>query len=129
MILFWAILFIEFEAIGEGLIKRKDPVWSEFVFEEWFQDVTAILLFLIWLVLIGLPFESYYVPVWKIIAGFVFVRFMIFDISYNLTAGNKWNYYGTKKKYDLFMIKLGGFGWFLKIIFGIMGICFLLGYS
>ena len=129
MILFWAILFIEFEAIGEALIKRNDPVWSDFVFEEWFQDVTAILLFLIWFVLIGLPFEAYYVPVWKIIAGFVFVRFMIFDISYNLTAGNRWNYYGTKKKYDKFMVKLGGFGWFLKLVFGAVGIAFLLGWS
>jgi len=127
MILLYAILFIEFEAITEGLIKRKDPVWSEFVFEEWFQYVTAILLFLVWFLVIALPFDAYFVPVWKIITGFVLVRFFMFDVIWNVTRGVAWNYYGTTKLYDRIMTKLGGFGWFLKIICGIVGTCFLLG--
>jgi len=129
MILFWAILFIEFEAIGEGLIKRKDPVWSEFVFEEWFQDVTAVLLFLVWFLVLALPFDAYYVPVWKLITGFVFVRFMIFDVSYNIASGLPLKYYGTTKLYDRIMTKLGSWGWWMKLVCGIMGICFLLGYN
>ncbi len=85
------------------------------------------MLFLLWLILIAIPFEGYYVPLWKQIVGFIFVRFMIFDVAYNLANGQRWNYYGTTKLYDSIMTELGSFGWFVKIVSGIMGICFLMG--
>jgi len=66
---------------------------------------------------------------WKVFVGFVFVRFFMFDVIWNLTRGMKWNYYGSVKLYDRIMTKFGGFGWFVKIICGIVGICFLLGLS
>ena len=62
-----------------------------------------------------------------ILVGYVLLRFSIFDSLWNLFAGQKWNYYGTTKLYDRIMFELGGFGWMMKFIFGIIGICFLLG--
>ena len=35
---------------------------------------------------------------------------MIFDVAYNLSNGQKWNYYGKTKLYDRIMFKLGGLG-------------------
>lgn len=128
MILTFAILAIEFEAITEALIRRFCPKLSEIIFKWWIQDLIAVALFGAWFIY-AVNFDAYYVPIWKIITGFVFVRFGIFDITYNLVNGQKWNYYGTKKWYDQVMQKLGGFGWFLKIICLIMGIVFLMGWN
>ena len=129
MILLYAILFILFEAIGEGLLKRYYPEKTKLLFKWWVQDITAIGLFCIWLFAIALPFDTYYVPTLKIIIGFVFVRFLIFDIAYNLSNGQKWNYYGTTKLYDRIMVSLEGLGWMAKTICGIVGICFLIGWQ
>jgi hypothetical protein len=67
--------------------------------------------------------------VWKLIAGFIGVRFLIFDVAINLAWGQKWSFYGTKKWYDRTMTKLGSWGWFMKLICGIVGIVFLMGWS
>lgn len=125
MLLFYAILFILFEAITEGLIKRYSPVISAVIFKWWMQDLTAFGLFVLWL-LYALQFNNYYVPLWKLVTGFVFVRFLIFDVVWNLTRGVKWNYYGTTKLYDRIMVKLGSWGWFMKVVCGIVGIVFLI---
>ena len=77
----------------------------------------------------AIHFDGYYVPTWKIITGFVFVRFALFDVIWNISRGVKWNYYGTTKLYDRIMFELAEWGWMLKAIAGIMGICFLLGIN
>ncbi len=122
----YAILFILFEAIGEGLLKRYNK--ADLIFEAWLQWVIALILFGAWFA-VAINFEAYYVPLWKLIAGFIGVRFMIFDVAYNLANKQKWNYYGTTKFYDRIMTELGGWGWMVKIIGGIVGICFLTGLS
>ena len=119
-----AIIIILFESVGEGLLKRFGLL--EKIFENWMQWLIALILFGGWLVF-SLQFDKFYVPAWKIVLGFVFVRFLIFDVTWNIARGVKWNYYGTTKLYDRIMFELGGFGWMMKFIFGIMGICFLLG--
>ena len=124
--LIWAILVILFEAITEALIKKQYP--NSFIFKWWVQWIIAFALFVGWFIW-ALHFDKYYVPTWKLITGFVFVRFAIFDIVYNLTSGLKWNYYGTTKLYDRIMIRLGGWGWWIKLCLGIIGGCFLLGLS
>ena len=126
MILFFAILFILFEAIGEGLLKRYSL--ADFIFKWWLQWIIAIILFGVWFV-IALNFNGYYVPTWKLITGFIFVRFAIFDVTWNLARGVKWNYYGTTKLYDRIMFALGEWGWFMKFVLGIVGICFLMGWQ
>jgi hypothetical protein len=127
MILFYAILFILAEAITEALIKQSHP--GSIIFKWWVQWIIAIGLFVIWLFALALPFDKYYVPDTKLVIGFVFVRFAIFDIIWNLARGVKWNYYGTTKLYDKIMFALGSFGWFMKFVFGVIGIIFLIGIS
>jgi len=122
MILLYAILFICFEAIGEALIKRRHP--ESFIFNSALQWIISISLFVIWF-LIAYNFD--YVETWKLITGFVFVRFLVFDVVWNLVRGVAWNYYGTTKWYDRILVKLGSWGWFMKAICGIVGIVFLMG--
>jgi len=127
MNLLTAILTILFEAITEGLLKRFNK--AQWLFNNYVQAVIAVGLFIVWLFVFALPFDGYYVPTIKLITGFIFVRFAIFDVTWNLARGVKINYYGTTKLYDRIMVRLGSFGWFLKLICGIVGICFLIGIS
>jgi hypothetical protein len=128
MILLYALLFILFEALTEALIKKHYPKLSEVIFKWWVQWIIAIVLFAVWF-MIAYNFDRYYVPTWKLILGFVFVRFLIFDITWNLARGVKWNYYGTTKLYDRIMTRLGSWGWFMKLVCGVVGVCFLMGWS
>jgi hypothetical protein len=126
MLLIYAIIFILAESIGEGLLKRFNK--AQWLFDNFIQAVVAVFLFSVWFI-IAYHFNGYYVPVWKMIAGFIGVRFLFFDIAYNLSAGNTWYYYGTRKWYDRTMAKLGSWGWMVKVICGTMGVVFLLGYE
>ena len=126
MILIYALLFILFESIGEGLLKRFNK--AEWLFGGFIQWLIAIFLFGVWFV-IAYHFDNYYVETWKLITGFVFVRFGIFDVAYNLSNGQKWNYYGTTKLYDRIMERTGSWGWFMKAVCGIVGVCFLMGWQ
>jgi hypothetical protein len=126
MILLTVLIIILFEAITEGLLKKHHL--AEFIFNWWMQWIIAFDLFCVWF-LFALNYDNYYVPIWKILLGFVFVRFAVFDIAWNLSAGQVWNYYGTTKLYDRVMYYLGGWGWFMKGVLGICGIVFLLGWS
>ena len=128
MILYTALIVILIEAIGEGLLLRFGSTINEVIFDAWIQWVIALMFFGIWLIW-ALNFDGYYVPVAKMITGFVFVRFAIFDVAINLAWGVEWNYYGVTKGYDRVMYQLGSFGWMLKGISGIIGTIFLLGYS
>lgn len=124
MILLYCFLFISPEAIVEALIKKHYP--DSIIFKWWIQWIIAIALFGVWF-LIALPFDKYYVPEWKLITGFIFVRFAIFDFAYNITSGLPLMFYGTTKLYDRIMAKLGNYGLMWKVIFGIIGTIFLLG--
>jgi hypothetical protein len=126
MILLYAILFICFEAISETLIKKHYP--QSYIFKGWVQWVIAIGLFLIWFV-IAYNFDKYYVELWKLITGFIFVRALIFNPIYNIISGLPIGYYGTTKLYDRIMFKLGSWGYFMVIVLGICGIVFLMGWS
>jgi hypothetical protein len=123
MILLYAILFISFEAVAEALLKKRYT--TSFIFKGWVQWLIAIALFLVWFVI---AYRSD-IETWKLILGFVFVRFLVFDVVWNIVRGVKWNYYGTTKLYDRIMIRLGSFGWFIKAVAGIVGIVFLMGWS
>ena len=128
MILIYAIAIILIEAVIEGLLKRFNSPINEIIFDAWIQWVIALMFFGSWFIW-AIHFDGYYVPTWKIITGFVFVRFALFDVIWNISRGVKWNYYGTTKLYDRIMFELAEWGWMVKAIAGIMGICFLLGYN
>jgi len=130
MLLLYATLFILPEAIFEGRLSLTQSSFRDFIFKGWVQFVLAVLLFAIWYLLIARNFDRYYVPDWQLICGYIFLRFGVFDLTYNLFAKKPWNYYGDKKWYDKVMVWFGGFGWFCKFtMFLPMGICFLLGIS
>ena len=128
MILIYAIAIILIEAIGEGLLKRFNSPINEIIFDAWIQWVIALMFFGSWFIW-AIHFDGYYVPTWKIITGFVFVRFALFDVLWNISRGVKWNYYGTTKLYDRIMFELAEWGWMVKIICGIVGVVFLLGWE
>jgi len=124
MLLLITILFILFEAITEGLILRYCHAVSEVLFLWWVQWLIAMGLFAI-LFIIALKCNKKHIPVWKLILGFIFVRFLIFDVSFNISAGQEIFCYGTTKLYDIIMTSLGSWGWFVKGICGIVGTVFL----
>jgi hypothetical protein len=129
ILLITCLLFICFESVTEALIKMYCPKLSKVIFLWWLQWIIAIALFGIWLFAIALPFDGYYVPVIKLILGFIFVRFLIFDFAYNITSGLPLMFYGTTKWYDRIMKSLGNYGIMWKVICGIIGIIFLFGKS
>lgn len=128
MLLITCIIIILIEAVTEGLLKRLNSPISEIIFDAWIQWVIALMFFGSWFIW-AIHFDGYYVPTWKIITGFVFVRFALFDVIWNISRGVKWNYHGTTKLYDRIMFELAEYGWMLKAIAGIIGICFLLGWE
>ena len=133
MLLFFAIATILTEAIIEGLIKRHSPAVSAIIFKWWLQWLIAIGLFALWL-LYALQFDGYFVPTWKLIIGFVFVRFLLFDNVFNFSAKLPFDYIGTRKGYDQalgWIRDMWGFSTilFMKFVFGMWGIFWLIGYK
>ena len=96
-----------------------------------FNIPIVLLAFLIWAALVYFLIPND-IPYWKLFFGYWFIAFLVSDLAWNLTTillGTKisiW-YYGTTKRYDRVMTKLGSWGWFVKGILGIVGIVFLLG--
>jgi len=128
MLLITCLIIILIEAVSEGLLKRFNSSINEVIFDAWIQWVIALMMFFIWFIW-AVHFDGYYVPIEKMIIGFVFVRFATFDVAINLAWGQPWYYYGVTKWYDRTMFQLGSFGWMLKAIAGIVGGVFLLGYE
>jgi hypothetical protein len=130
MNLLLAIFFIVTESVLEAVFNKFNPAINKFIRK---YHVLVVLLFFI-------PFAAWAwfnpndTPYWKLFLGFWFMRFMIYDTTWNLTTilcGTHipiW-YYGTTKLYDRIMTRLGSWGWFMKLVCGIVGICFLLGWS
>lgn len=132
MILIYAILFILIQPVVEAVQNNYRPEWSPVVRK--LNIPVRIIIGVTWFLTCTSP-TIYYVPTGKLIAGYVFVLFMIYDTIWNITSkilGKKislW-YYGDTKWYDQVMTELGSFGWFLKLfVFGPMGVIFLLGWS
>jgi len=132
LILITATLFIAFEAILEGLVKRNYPAVSDILFKWWVQILTAGGLFALWL-LLAVKIDMYY-PVVKFIVGYIFYRYAIFDPIHNISAGDNINYIGSKKTYDKILSwirDMWGMGtiWFTRAIALFWGVAWLLGYK
>lgn len=124
MNLLLALFLIIFEAVFEGLKTGGHHIASELVEAVYLGGVTFGLF--AWINGVK-SFE--YKPILKVLIGYILLRFALFDLVWNLSAGQEWNYYGITKLYDIFMAKLGGWGWFLKIISGIWGVAWLMGWQ
>lgn len=62
----------------------------------------------------------------RIVAGYIFLRLILFDIIHNISAGLPVFYLGNTKLFDILMTPLGSWGWFVRFICGIIGITWLL---
>lgn len=63
---------------------------------------------------------------WWYIAGYVLLRLALFDIIHNISAGLPIFYIGTTKLFDILIVKLASWGWFMRFIGGIIGLTWLL---
>lgn len=132
MILITATLFIAFEAIGEGLIKRHSEAISAIIFKEWMQVLILAILFLTWFA-VAVRLDEYY-PVIKLVVGYILFRYALFDALFNVSAGLDINYIGSKKAYDKILSwirDMWGMGtiWFTKIIALLWAVAWLIGYK
>ena len=121
MVIIFVISWILLEALYEALYDNSKKPLSKA-----FAGLTKLGI------LVALFYLDIEIPLWKLILGYAFVRLFIFDYAYNLIRGLKWNYIGsTTFIYDKIT------GWvdmmwgsssvlFLKFIFGVVGISFLL---
>lgn len=126
MILLLTILTNALEAIYEGLYDNGKRTISGII--ELFQKLIGITTVVY--VTYGLTVGTIDIPLWKIIVGFILVRFLLFDYIYNKTRGLHLYYQGMTKIYDRLLSNVPAhFILFIKVIAGIIGIVFLLGIN
>ena len=123
MNLILALFLIVFEACSEGLHTGGHYLASEIVEVVYLSGITLIAFAWMnrtpWFTI--LPLMSF----WKVLIGYLLLRFALFDIIWNISAGQDLFFYGTTKLYDRVMTELGSWGWFLKFIALIWGIAWL----
>ena len=114
-------LFLLLEAVFEGLRTGGYLLASELVEMVYLAGVIylAFAYFYARNILSALP--SFI----RALIGCIFLRFALFDIIWNISAGQDLLYYGTVKAYDRFMASLGSWGWMMKGVAGIWGIAWL----
>ena len=126
-VLIMAILLIAFEAIYEGLKARKFHIASEIVEFVYLFLITSVAF--LWLLNITW-ITVWYIPAYKVIIGYIFLRFAIFDFIWNLSAGQSLFYRGKTKLFDKIFAKVPtNFLTFVKIILFIISIVWLLNYE
>ena len=134
MILLTSILLIILEGIYEGLKTRGKHIASasvEFVFLAFVTMV--VLAFMSGRVT---PFDYPDIPFWKIMLGYVFLRFGLFDLVWNVSAGQDIFYMGNTKLYDIILswfVEVGKVAMilvlFVKGMFTVISIPILLNYG
>lgn len=97
MILIICLFLIIFEAISEAFYDNGSKTLSG-VFEFILRSATTIVV-LFWLFGIDSPF-GYELSLFKLIGGYVLLRFAIFDVAYNLVRRLPIFYVGETKIYD-----------------------------
>lgn len=127
-----AVFLIVTEALFEGLRIADLHTWAE-------------LTELVYLVVVTLIAFAYFnrrivredpevSSFGKIIIGYILLRFAVFDLVFNLSAGLAWNYIGFTKVTDEILLWIQGlWGYspiaFAKIIAGIWGTAWLSGWQ
>ena len=119
LILLTYLISIVLKGIGDGLNQTNKKDWGHI----FVAGSTAVLLSTpFWLVFI--------IPKWYIyILMYCFFRFAIFDVVWNITAGQKWNYIGITPFMDKFFRKYPS--WmktFVQIISLVLAISLTLRY-
>ena len=120
IVISFVLLATILEAVYEALATKRKFVASEMV-------ELAHKMMIIAVCMSGVFYLGNFV---ELFIGFWLVRFMIFDLVWNITMKalgsdiSIW-YYGDTKLYDRTMKKLTSWGWFIKIVLGIVGISLL----
>lgn len=123
MNLLLAIFLIVFEAVYEGLATGGNHITSELA--EFVYLFGVSLMAFGWLNyrnFITAPKLNSFI---KILIGYLLLRFALFDVIWNISAGQDLFFYGTTKLYDRIMAELGSFGLMLKCIALVWGIAWL----
>jgi hypothetical protein len=119
-----ALFLIIFEAVFEGLKIQGFYLASEIV--ELIYRVGVSLMAFAWLERNTIRYNYNILPSFlKLVVGYFLLRFALFDLIWNLSAGQHWDYYGTTKIYDKIMATLGGWGWFMKGCAGVWGLAWV----
>ena len=123
MNLLLAIFLIVFEAVSEGLQTGGHLLAAELVEFVYLAGITlGLLMWLNWRQVNSFYDRSKLI---KVIIGYILLRFALFDLVWNISAGQDLFFYGTTKVYDRFMSSLGSWGWMWKGISLIWGIAWL----
>jgi hypothetical protein len=129
MNLILALFLIVGEATFEGLKIRGRHILSA-SFEFLYLSVITFICFA-WVADLPNIWDAIYIPMWKILLGYVFVRFALFDLVYNFVAKQKLNFIGSTKLFDKLLSKIRDMWgmstiWFVRGILGVIGLVWLL---
>jgi hypothetical protein len=133
MNLLLVIFLILFEATYEALKVRGKHIASELIEFLYLSGITLICF--AWVNGVLFPFEINSASYWKIIAGFVLLRFAIFDLLFNIICGVNIFYIGKTKLYDNILhwiIEKGvqpNLIWFARFICLCISLAWLLNYK
>jgi len=127
MNLLLALFLILTEALYEGFKIRQKHILSATI--EFIHRMIIILIAFAWVN--GITFQYEVLPFTRVIIGFIFLRFGIFDVILNLSAGLKLYYIGSTKLFDKglqWVISMWGMSpiWLLRFIATFWGISWLI---
>lgn len=133
MYLLVALFLIVFEAVPEGLALGGHKTIAGIIEAIYLAGITLTVFAYITVSYPNKPYTSRYLTFdlnfWWIILGYVLLRFALFDIIHNISAGIPTFSVGSTKVFDIVMSKLGSWGWFLKFCCALPGITFLMGWQ
>lgn len=121
-----ALFLIIFEAVPEGLALGGHKMIAGLIESIMIAGVVAI----IYAFFTG--FKYTYIVTHTIgeylfiLVGYFLLRFGIFDIIFNISAGQEIFFRGTTKLYDIVMSRLGSWGWFIQFCCTLPGVAFLM---
>jgi hypothetical protein len=128
-----ALFLIVFEAVPEGIALNVNIEYNktiagiiEFIF---LAGITLTVFAYFTVSYPNKPYSKRYISFnfnyWWLIAGYVLLRLWLFDIIHNVSAGLDPFYIGNTKLFDILMSKLATWGWFMRIIGGIIGLVWI----
>jgi len=126
IILLAALFLIAFEATYEGVKTRGKHLFSEIVELVYLTVITGV--FLSWITAVPSIFDPDPAPFWKVIGGYILLRIGIFDMIWNISAGQSISYIGITKLSDKFYQKLKTL-WGMSPIWMIRGIAFVISLA
>lgn len=125
-----ALFLIVFEAVPEGLALDGHKMIAGILEAVKLIGITLTVYAYFTVSYPEKPYSRWYLTFnggyWWLIAGYFLLRFGIFDIIFNLSAGQEMFFRGTTKVYDILMTKLGSWGWFIQLCCTLPGIAFLM---